>query len=242
MENGFAAISADVKAQSKDLRKHVAEKAEWAVAAQQDGVRFQDNVPAAIQNQMREDLDFLQTIQGNGASPLHREIFGPVDGPSYFRFFESRIKTVGYNEKDHRPDVLASVDIAEPDTLWLTQLYAKVNVPRIYRLAALLHESRHAEDENFNWPHSDCPDPFKDEKGDDIRSIVTGVPLAGLPACDRTAVGSYGIQTIMLKNIERFCSSCNESTRKYAGFYGDNFFKRIIDREAKKALQEDLYP
>ena len=42
---------------------------------------------------------------------------------------------------------------------------------------------------------------------DDIVGNITGTPMAGKPACDKTPYGSYGSALIMVKNIQKFCGN-----------------------------------
>jgi hypothetical protein len=74
-----------------------------------------------------------------------------------------------------------------------------------------------------------------------VKSIWTGLPLAGQAGCDRVAVGSYGLTVVMNKNIEKSCTSCTEKVRMDAGLYADDQFKRITNPQAAQQLTNDLY-
>ena len=108
-------------------------------------------------------------------------------------------------------------------------------------MMVVFHEARHTESSHGNWPHASCPTPFLDAQGKDMKSIWTGAKLAGEPACDKTPLGSYGSSTIMLKNIQKFCSSCTDKVKMDAGLYADDQMGRITDAKAKKQMQDDLY-
>jgi hypothetical protein len=205
------------------------------------GLKFDSDVPPDIQAQLNGDLGFIQTIKGSGASSLHRQIFGAVDGPTYIRFFTSRAKSVGMSDCGDAHAVACVIPMEDPSKMWLTQNYIKFNHPQIARLMVVYHESRHTEVNHGNWPHADCPDPFLDSDGKEIKSIWTGASLAGEPACDTTAFGSYGSSLIMLKNVQKFCSDCTGKVTMDAGLYADDQFKRITGQQAHRQIQNDLY-
>lgn len=103
----------------------------------------------------------------------------------------------------------------------------------------IFHEARHTEDDHGNWSHATCPTPFRNERGEDMRSIWTGASLAGEPACDVTPKGSYGSSTIMLKNISQFCSNCTEKVKADAALYAADQIGRITNAQAKRQMIED---
>ena len=73
-----------------------------------------------------------------------------------------------------------------------------------------------------------------------MRSIWTGALLAGEPACDTTAFGSYGTQTILLKNIALNCTNCSEKVKADADIFGQDQLGRIIDASSKAAMVKDF--
>jgi hypothetical protein len=202
---------------------------------------FDSDVPADIQSQMQADLGFVASIQGSGASSLHQQIFGQVDGPTYKNFFESRVAAVGLNDCGNGGAVACVIPMIDSSKIWLTQNYIKFSHPQIARLMVVFHESRHTEDANANWPHATCPTPFLDKNGQDMKSIWTGLGLAGEPACDVTPFGSYGSSMIMLKNVQKFCSNCTDKVKMDAGIYADDQFGRVIDAKAIAQINSDLY-
>jgi len=181
------------------------------------------------------------TLTGRTTSPLHNSIFGQMGGPSYLRVFGSRIKMVGLYDWDKKPVVACVIPAISPSKMWLTDYYIKSSNPQIARIMILFHESRHSDPENENWRHVNCPDPFRDAKGNDILSILTGVPLAGKPGCDVSPLGSYGSSLIMLKNIQRYCTNCTEKVRMDAGLYADDQLIRIVDARSRNAILDDVY-
>lgn len=201
--------------------------------------QFDSNFPAAIRAQLLDDLGFVQGLRGNEASPLHLSIFGRVDGGDYLRYLAQRIRSVGMDGFGGS-SVAYVMPQRDSSKMWIDKGYA-ANLPRMYRISTVFHEARHSEDGQGNWPHAPCPVPFKDENGRDIRSVSTGILLAGLLGCDVTPIGGYGVEVILLKNIEKSCASCTGKVRLDAGLYGDDSYKRIVGRDARRALHDDLY-
>jgi len=201
---------------------------------------FDSDVPANIKAQMQQDLAFVATIKGDGASPLHQQIFGNVDGADYSKFFSSRVKAVGLNDCGDPNAVACVIPMYDSSKMWITQNYIKFSHPQIARLMVVFHESRHTEDANNNWPHAMCPTPFLNAQGQNMVSIWTGAPLAGEPACDITPFGSYGSSLIMLKNIQNHCTNCTDKVKMDAGIYADDQFGRIIDAGAIAQMKQDM--
>lgn len=199
------------------------------------------DVPPAIQKQMRDDMAFMATVQGSAGSALHQQIFGPVNGETYVNFFRTRVKGVGMSACGGGNAVACVIPMVASSKMWLTQNYIKFSHPQISRLMVVFHESRHTERQNGNWGHARCPRPFLDPNGNEYHSIWTGATLSGEAACDVTPYGSYGSSLIMLKNIQKFCTSCTNKVRMDAGLYADDQFTRITDPGARKAIQQDLY-
>jgi hypothetical protein len=198
------------------------------------------DVPPAVASQLADDLSFIKTLTGSAASPLHEQVFGQVDGTTYWNFFNSRIKHVGLSDCGN-PKAVACVQLLQPTKMWLTQNFIQFSHPQIARMMVVFHESRHTELQHGGWPHATCPDPFLDENGQPILSIWTGESLAGEPACDTVALGSYGSSLIMLKNISKFCTDCSEKVVMDAALYADDQFKRITGKTAHDQIEADLY-
>ncbi|MDE2290666.1 MAG: hypothetical protein KGL53_01180, partial [Elusimicrobia bacterium] len=201
---------------------------------------FDSDVPADIQKQMRADLDFIAGIQGDGATPLHQRIFGQVDGPTYKQWFLDRVTGIGMNGCGNGKAVACVIPWLDSSKMWITKNYIQFSHPQVARMMVVYHEARHTESQNGNWPHADCPTPFKDANGNDMRSIWTGALLEGEPACDTTPFGSYGSSTIMLKNIQKYCANCTEKVKMDAGLYADDQMGRIIDDGARRQMEEDF--
>lgn len=201
---------------------------------------FDSDVPQNIQDQMTSDLTFMTTVQGSSTTPLHKEIFGTMEGSKYKEWFEGRVKAVGMNGCGNGNAVACVIPFADPSKMWLTQNYIKFSHPAIARLMVVFHEARHTETQNGFWGHATCPRPFLDENGKDKVSIWTGAALAGQPACDSTPMGSYGSSTILLKNISKFCTNCNEKVKADAGIYADDQLGRITNADAKARMKADF--
>lgn len=204
-------------------------------------VPFDSDVPENIQAQTRDDFAFIATIKGNGASALHKQIFGEVDGAAYTKFFTSRVTGIGMDDCGSGNAVACVIPFVDSSKMWLTQNYIKFSHPQISRLMVVFHEARHTETRNGNWSHARCPKPFVGADGKPITSIWTGSFLAGEPACDSTPFGSYGSSMIMLKNVQKFCANCSEKVKMDAGIYADDQFKRITSASAITQINEDLY-
>ena len=210
-------------------------------SAQVQAYTYDKNVPAEIQQQTEADLAFMASIEGKQSSELHKQIFGEVQGASYKTFFESRVKRIGLNSCGDANAVACVIPFMGSDKIWFSPNYTKFQHPQVARLMIVYHEARHTEVKQGNWAHATCPSPFVDEKGNSKKSIWTGAPLAGKPACDSTPFGSYGSSMILLKNISKFCSSCNEKVQMDAGIYADDQFGRITNANAIKQIKQDLY-
>jgi hypothetical protein len=198
------------------------------------------DVPPAVAQQLADDLVFIGTIQADLASALHTQIFGKVDGPTYLGFFNSRVKHVGLSDCGS-PKAVACVNTLQPTKMWLTQNFIQFDHPQIARMMVVFHESRHTEWLHGSWPHANSPSPFLDAGGQPITSSWTGADLAGEPACDTTALGSYGSSLIMLKNISKYCKNCGDKVMMDAGIYSDDQFKRITGQSAHDQIEQDLY-
>ncbi len=214
----------------------------FATGAHASTYSFDNDVPDDIKAQMIADMQFIGTVQGGTASALHQQIFGPVDGATYTQFFDSRVTSVGMSDcGDSSAVACVKPTFFESSKMWLTENFIKFSHPQIARIMVMFHESRHTENSNGNWSHATCPTPFQDASGNEIKSIWTGFSLAGEPGCDITPFGSYGSSMIMLKNIQKFCTNCTDKVKMDAGLYADDQFKRIIDADAVKQIQSDLY-
>lgn len=202
-------------------------------------LNFDTDVPANIKSQMLDDLHFVSQIEGTQQSPFHQQIFGAVSGLRYTQFFESHITSVGMDSCGGGAAVACVMPFLGKK-MWLTDNFVNFSHPQIARLMVVFHEARHTESSQGNWAHQRCPRPFLDENGRDKVSIWTGAKLEGESACDRTAFGSYGSSTIMLKNISLHCSNCNEKVRMDADIYVADQLGRITSANVKQSMLDDF--
>lgn len=201
---------------------------------------FDDDVPKEVQAQLLGDLSFIRGVQGSGASPLHKQIFGAVSGSLYEGFFKSRVTAVGMSRCGDGNAVACVMPFWDPSKIWLTENYIRFSHPQISRLMVVFHEARHTESSRGNWSHASCPSPFVGPDGREMRSIWTGAALAGEAACDKTPFGAYGSSAIMLKNISNHCTSCTEKVRMDAGLYAEDQLGRVSDAAAHRQMVEDF--
>ncbi len=217
----------------------------WAcglmAAIDADALTFDRNVPKETQEQLTSDLASLEGIYGATASALHTTVFGEVDGSVYSNWFRSRVLRVGYDSSSVGGAVAYVSPFSDPSRIVLTANYTRFSHPQIARLMIIFHEARHTERQNSYWPHSRCPRLFVDEAGREIKSIWTGLPLAGESACDSQIGGAYASTVIMLGNISLYCETCTEKVRADAELYARDQLKRVINREAAKQIKEDLH-
>lgn len=208
---------------------------------------FQKQVSPELKAQVLSDIDFIKSLNAdpnlpkNPATPLHQKIFGNLDGVNYETWLKDRVKQIGRDECGGGESVTACViPFFSQNTLWITSNYIRFSMPTLVRASIILHEARHTETANKNWPHEECPTPFLDEKGDAVKGYFSGVLLEGKPACDKTSFGSYGSQVVWYYNLKKSCKSCSEKVLLDAEIFGADTMKRMIDKKVKLELKNDL--
>lgn len=208
--------------------------------AQANGPEFFSSVPDELKTKITTDLKLVQEVQGSDGTPLYRQIFGnKLDGQNLSRFFAERIFTFDMSDCGGGKGVAACANSAH--TMWITQNYVTYDIPQIYRISLIFHESRHTEAEHQDWKHVNCPVPFRDSAGQDVKGIITGTIFAGLLACDDVAMGAYGLQAVLLKNIELFCTNCTEKMKLDGKIFGNDTIKRIMDPRSSEQLRNDVH-
>jgi hypothetical protein len=218
-----------------------------------------DSVDPYVKKQLIGDLNSLRTIEGGWASMLHRQIYGELSGPKYLKFFLDRIRVINYENTESSESAKNAIAYYDSfsDEMYLTQNFVKFKHPQIARLMTLFHESRHAEkidvasssssflsslSSDMKYVHIDCPNEFKNWKGQPVHSIWSGINLAGqAAACDDTEFGAYGAAAILLKNIQKYCSTCTAKMKMDAGLYADDQIQRVVDKKAFRRILKDLY-
>jgi hypothetical protein len=185
----------------------------------------------ALQSTVNQDWKFAQTIRGTAASPLHRKIFGdgPLDGKLYRDFFDRRVDRIeaeGFG--------FASCDGAlacngGDRIVHLSKSYGTLDVPPVIRLSFLIHEARHVD----GYTHEICPAMRE-------KSPYQNISLSGKRSCDDSALGAYGVQIVMLRNIAEYCDSCSSLTRSDARSYSAYLMTLILSDRARSLLFTDL--
>jgi len=202
------------------------------------GANFDSDVPTDVQAQMVEDLGFMATVTGATPSALHQSIYGDISGSTYDQFFNSHVKSVGLHTCGNPNAVACVIPFLDSSKMWITKNYIKFSHPQIARLMIVYHEARHTEGSKGFWQHATCPVPFNDANGNAMKSIWTGAPLAGEPACDSKVGGSYGSTVILLKNIGAHCTNCTEKTKMDADLYAMDQLGRLLGQAKSDALAD----
>ena len=170
---------------------------------------------------------------------MHKQVFGAVDGATYQNWFSARVREIKF-EPDAEVDAVAYVDHEQAlDVIHLAPEYIQYDHPQIIRVGVLFHEARHAE-KNADWSHVDCPVPFMDDQFSYIVNIWNGRRIEGDPRCDVTALGANGVVAILMDNVAKFCTNCNEKTCLDSGLMKNDAMSRIIDQKAKQQLTDDF--
>lgn len=206
-----------------------------------DAFAYDPSVPPELRRQLNADLAFVRGLRYGAATPLHRQVFGRVHGDDYMRYLQDRVRSVGAASCGALAAVACVKPFDDRSKMWIGPGYSSLGLPQIYRLLVVMHEARHTEVAHWFWGHVRCPDPFKDENGQDIKGIFSGQPLAGQPGCDREPLGAYGVGLLFVKNVEKHCTGCTGKLRMDAAFYADDTLKRVYEPAAKTKLRDDLY-
>lgn len=206
-----------------------------------EAVSFDKNVPKETQTQLIQDLQAMEVVQGSAVSSLHQAIYGQMEGKIYTQWFGSRVLRVGYDPSGADGAVAYVSPFMDPSRMVLTSNYTRFSHPQIARLMIVFHEARHTERQSGHWPHATCPRPFLDESGQEIKSIWTGLPLAGESACDSRVAGAYASTVILLGNISRHCETCSEKMKMDAEIYGMDQLKRVTNATAAGQIRQDVF-
>jgi len=207
--------------------------------AQATGPIFSDVISEDVKNRIITDLTFVQGLQGSDGTPIYRQIFGDkLNGQNLTQFFSTRILNITMDDCGGWNGILACADSSQ--TIWITKNYISYDIPQLARVGTLFHESRHAEKDFQEWWHNLCPMPFLDADGNDIKALFTGTILAGLPACDSTPIGAYGLQIELLRNVELYCTNCTDKMKMDGKIFGEDLMQRIIDPDAHEQLRQDV--
>lgn len=208
-----------------------------------DQPEFDGNIPESLRRQVLEDLEFLASRKGEKGSETFYEIFDQTifDGSRLLEFFNRRVRKVAVDSDPRDPSLIAYIKInGDPSVIWLKASYTSFDMPQIFRVSLLLHESRHTEIDDGFWLHPNCPTPFVDSQGRDIVGALSGEKIEGRDACDHSSYGSYGAQATFLKHIDKVCSNCSEKQKLDARLYSEDAVARILDPEMQQMLRDEL--
>ncbi|MBC7398250.1 MAG: hypothetical protein H7333_12480 [Bdellovibrionales bacterium] len=203
-------------------------------------LEFDSNVEAPLKQQMLDDLNFIASVKGSATTALHQQIFGKVEGDAYAKWFTARIFSIGKNSCGSANAVACVIPFQDPNKMWVTKNYTQFDHPQVARVSVIYHEARHSESEHGNWSHGKCPTPFLNAQGQNMTSIWTGALLQGQPACDITPFGSYGSQTILLKNLAMNCANCNAKVKADAELFASDQLGRVVNPAAKAQMLKDF--
>jgi hypothetical protein len=206
------------------------------------GIKIDPKIPQELARKLDEDLTKLNQIKGGEVSPLHQLFFksSKLDGRKYLKNFRNRVKSLTYKDVWYGNQI-ASASSDKSKRISITPNFLK-NSDRLSTVATwivLMHEAHH-NDSKDTHEHISCPKPFTDENGDEVLSIFTDMKLAGTKSCDNKIDGSYSLNIVMLGNIYNQCDDCDADIKLKIEEYIEHFLKRIIDREVKKILIQDI--
>lgn len=196
---------------------------------------FMSGVSQEARENLLTDMKFIKSIEGSGGTEVQLKVFGEVNGSNYERYISDRIRYVGSDDCGGTSTVYACVKPTpgvRTSTMWITNNFSPDQMPQVFRVSLLIHEARHVDTEYNNWAHDKCPIPFRNSDGSDVVGIISGKKMEGHDACDRTMYGSYGVQTVFLKNLNASCTNCNEKVKDDARIYGSDMRKRILTKKS----------
>lgn len=183
------------------------------------------------------DLEFLYSLKFSKNTLLHNKVFGEGNQNTYKEFFEERINTI--RKSNTMANLYAFNVDGYRDTIAVTNKFFKL--PRLLRIAVLIHEARHSEETGNHWHHVNCPIPHLDDNGKPFVSDIDGGALLSgkRQACDSSRLGSYGIVSIMMKNISENCDNCNLEMKEQAHKIYQDIKKRIISPLERKMIENN---
>ncbi|MBU6154901.1 MAG: hypothetical protein KGP28_11410 [Bdellovibrionales bacterium] len=197
-------------------------------------MEYDSNVPDFLKKQVEEDIRFVDSIRKSRDSGLHSRMFANSGQGGYRKWFDARVSFFGYGDCGGSNRAVACVLGRNDRKIWVTKNYVEIEHPQVARVMTLFHEARHTEGDRRNWPHSRCSILYKQD------SIWTGNPLRWRFACDRTEYGSYGLASVLLNNVARFCMNCSEKVRLDADIYSNDQILRITRRSAFLRIRRDF--
>jgi hypothetical protein len=202
-------------------------------------VYFYD-VPPGLKQLAEQDIALLYSLEATEQSSLHKQIFNGADGKAYERYLRSQVRHIGYSDCGNSGSAACAEPMYADTTIWLTDKYQSASLPQILRAQIFLHERKHLEPGGtpYGWSHIECPSPYLDESGQDIKSLISGKKFAGFYACDQDHYGSFAVGVSMLYQVAKNCSNCSEKVKQDAKLYADEYVQLIIEPKSRAMLRE----
>lgn len=202
-------------------------------------LEFYSDVPASLKALAEQDINLLYQLKADKQNALHADFFGGPDGEAYHRYLRSQIRFIGFSKCGESGAAACGDPIFTDTTIWLTKNYETYSFPQIVRSQIYLHERKHLQfsHEHFGWNHIQCSDPYLDEAGQDIKSLISGKRMAGFYACDADETAAFGVGVSMLYNVAHNCTNCSEKVKQDALLYANEYSQYIIDPKGRERLR-----
>lgn len=187
-----------------------------------------------IDEPLYQTLSYLGSIRLSSSTPLHRKIFGDgLTGEVYLNSLKP-VKKFIFIPTAHKG--LVAYARRKSSTILLTDQFQWADKSIIDFASLLVHEAHHLK-ENKGVVHKKCPEMSLE--GEPLIGHDSSVTLNGLKACDNVIASTFGIQSIMLDNISRYCTTCLQQERERAHVLSRIYRKRIIGKTAFAAILND---
>ncbi len=198
-----------------------------------------DPTAQKLRQQLHEDLFELRRLEFSDTSTNAKHIFGSqISGPVLSKYITDRVFNFRYRY-DANLHLIAS---GQNHTITIHNGY--LTLPFIKRVAALIHESRHAANSQDDEPHVFCPSPYIVQLEFQQYQLKLGNlnDFKKIPACDNNERGAYGVQASFLANLVRFCTNCTQETRQTAWetYVTDGILRITNPSAASRSIHGDL--
>jgi hypothetical protein len=190
-------------------------------------IEFDELFPKSAKAKVYDALNFLESIDGRGASKLHKKIFGSdVNGKTYCDFIKKRITR--FDWVDNNKDKYIAANFL--GYMFITPF--SLTFSRSMLASVILHEAVHTDNEK---DHIKCPSPFLDKSGKEILGS-DGTSIADDLACDKSSFGSYAAQYVFGQNLIKYCSNCDPVDLDGVDQMAKSSIKRVISFWATQRL------
>lgn len=191
-----------------------------ALASSTCELNIDESIPSAVRLKLDRALDFLTNIEGSGANPAHRKLFGgEVSGSTYCEFLKQRVYQISYDKKNE-----SSFAYNFGGYLMLSK--QALEFDPIVLAVGLLHEAYHS---NNPMEHVACPDG--------LSSILSGEDISQRAICDRKAMSCYGLHFIFYRNLKKHCRNCSPKEMEQAELMARIGMNRISRKLGKIRLR-----